>query len=258
MYILTRKSVSVTARALASTLRDGLGIGVRVVYDQTRLIRCRTERFDFLRWGNSDPISDSVGLRELELNDKSLIRTSSNKLSSSALISGAGMDCITFRRDEPTSYPVVVRKTMSGYGGDGIVVCENEETFSQYRNRYYWSNWIRFKYELGVHIVDGRIAKVFKKVRVKGESEERFPIRNLARGYQYSKVDTARRSFSGLPIFVEGFLKVFPVKLGRIDVGLNADNGRYYVIEFNSAPGIAKNKQTLDMYAEFIAEEYLK
>lgn len=236
-YILTRQSLYPSAKALADKLTELSGDRFSA--------KCRTLPpigSRILRWGNSHPHSGYV---ELGLNDPNLISTASNKLKLSNLLSERDVPCIEFSRNIPTQFPIVVRTTLTGMGGAGIHVCENMEQYENFSGSF-WSPWYQFSFELGVHVINGEIVKAMKKVSPSG-LDERFPIRNQTRGYEFSLVSLD--SFKKLSPAVNNFVSAFPIKFGRLDIGWDDVAKVYRVIEFNTAPSLVHNADTKDLYA---------
>jgi hypothetical protein len=159
-----------------------------------------------------------------------------------------GVPTVEFHKEEPKEFPVLVRTTLTGMGGVGAVVCEDAEQFSRFSGAW-WSPWYNFSIELGVHVIDGVIHKVMKKLR-DGETEEKFPIRNSHRGYRFSRVDPGK--YPKLEPVVKSFYDSSGAKYGRLDVGWDSMNKIYRVIEFNTAPGVSENEDTLEMYGNRI------
>jgi len=247
-YILTRKFLKPTARLLAKEL--GLVVRTEIVDDT----------FPTIRWGNSEGSSeDSPSNEETIYNSPELIYFASSKKAFSTMMLEGNITVIEFHKGTPEHYPVVVRTTLSGYGGKGIVVCENWEEFGQY-DACWWSYWYNFSYELGVHILGGMVVKVFRKewsptdeMISLGISELKYPIRNSKKGYSFKLL-----SIEGHPKLyktVEEFYKVFPIQMGRLDIGWDVNSKCYRVIEFNSAPGLAENDNTLKLYVDFLKEK---
>ena len=150
---------------------------------------------------------------------------------------------------EPDEYPIIVRTELNRGGGIGIIVCENEEQFRPYYHNS-WTHWYNFQFELGVHILGGEISRVFKKVRKGGLEEEKYPIRNTNRGYDFKLRDVSY--YRGLPRFVEKVYEIFPIQFARLDIGYDEETGGYRLIEINSAPDLSQNINTLNCYAEFL------
>lgn len=243
MYIFSSPSGLPSARALASGLRTELGKSIICTSQPTRL-----KEAPVIRWGNSTNLSFN---QSTEYNSQSAIRTASNKVILSNLLSEKEVPCIEIISGTPQHFPVIVRTILQGSGGDGIVLCKTPEEFYQYR-QYPWSYWRNLYPELGVHIFNGKILKVFKKIREGGLEREEFPIRNMSRGYHFSRVTVEK--YPKLSPIIEKFFSVFPIKFGRLDIGWDIDNKVYRVIEMNSAPGIADNIDTLNLYIKSFKE----
>lgn len=158
-----------------------------------------------------------------------------------------------YRGGLPNKYPVLIRTTLCGYGGEGIIICRNEEEFNRNWNRsYWWTYYIPTEFELRVHIAGGKILKVFKKVREDGLEKEELPIRNNSRGYHFSI-----REEDNYPKMVDLINRLHPIleeKYGgnfyAADIGWDAINKKYLIFELNSAPGL--NDSTALLYAEYI------
>lgn len=231
-YVLAHKSVYSSAKELAQEL------GLRVTSRPRRTP-------PLVRWG----CSEGVYREDTNLNKRELISISSRKLTFSELMSSRGIPCIEYSRNpNPEHYPVVVRTILNGHGGAGIVICKNAQEFLPYKGGV-WSYWYDFTYELGVHILGGQIVRVFKKIWP-GDNEEEFPLRNFERGYSFKLRDV--KHYKSLPEAVSKFYAVFPISMARLDIGWDAVNKVYRIIESNSAPGLSHNESTLEMYTEYI------
>lgn len=247
--ILTRKKLFPTAFALKEFFLANSG---ERFFVNTGDVQARHSRMKIFRWGNSDPVNFGT---EVDSSASDTIRVSSAKNALSRVLTNSGVACVRFSNSEPDIYPIVVRRTLSGMGGDGIVVCRNREEYQRYVGLH-WSPWYKFSFELGVHVLGGSIARVFKKLPPMDSETEQFPIRNASRGYRFSLVSLDK--YKKLPSFVDNFLSAFPVKYGRLDVGWDSVNETYRVIEFNSAPGLAENRNTLEAYGQYILEKVLE
>lgn len=246
MFILTHKNIRRSAKAIANGLEDILGIQIRVFIDYDNW----QSNSRFIRWGNSA----GAFARETLYNSAQLINISANKLRFSSQMLSLNIPCVEINRGIPELFPVVIRKVLTGNGGIGIELCHSRQEFLSQYSEYRWSYWYDLAPELGVHIFDGKVLKVFKKVRNPGLSEEEFPIRNLSRGYDFSRVNID--NFPRLIPAVKEFSDKFPIKFGRMDVGWDRISKTYRIIEFNTAPGVATNSDTLSSYIESFAEVF--
>lgn len=170
-YILTRPSVSTSARALAAKLSEELNTVIKVRFGNERPLK-----HPVIRWGNSD--FQNAWQYDTPYNQPDKISECANKRRFSTAVHNLNIPVIRFNSGVPERFPVVVRKTLTGRGGEGIEVAQNYDEW--YANRQYsWSTWHKFPFELGVHVFNGGILKVFKKVWIGQGNEPDFPIRNF-------------------------------------------------------------------------------
>lgn len=234
-YILSRTFLSPTARLLAAEL------GIQ----RSNIVRNYPP---LIRWGNSDGEFEN----DTDLNLPEIIRICSNKLDFSRNLESLGIPHIPIYRGIPTRFPIVVRQNLSASRGIGIVVCKNLEEFNNTPRNQFWSLWYNFRYELGVHLLGGKIVKVMKKVRDENLPDEEFPIKNSNRGYHFKSVRI--ENFKSLTPLMENIYNKFSMQFGRWDVGFDEDSKCYRVIESNSAPGLSENENTLNKYLEFFSD----
>jgi len=200
-----------------------------------------------IRWG----VSTYPRVEDTIYNDPKLISLSANKNSLNKLLKGNGIHCVDFYKDDmPEKYPVIVRRTIVGGGGKGIVICRNEEEFKPLFGNY-WAYWFKFDFELGVHLLGGNVSRVFKKI--KDQDEDEFPIRNVKNGYHYSLVSVD--TYKTLPKLMSTIFEVFPIQMSRFDIGWDSENKVYRVIESNCCPILMNNQNTLIDYGEFLYEK---
>jgi hypothetical protein len=240
MYILTHPSLSSSARLLAERLEELIEKNIEISYVPMRTAPS-------IRWGNSHGEYES----DTEFNNRRGIRIAGNKLAFSNFLSNKNTPFVEINSGTPKKYPVIVRTILNGSEGDGIVICRNTDEFMPYVN-YNWSYFYKFQYELGVHMLGGSVKKVFKKVWIGESSEPEIPIRNMHKGYHFKKVRP--ENFEKLHPFVRQFYSDFYLEFCRMDVGWDQENHCYRLIEVNTAPSLSNNEDTLDLYANFIAE----
>lgn len=238
MRLLTTRSMFPSANLLRNDLEAALN---RTIY-----ITTRPARNIVLRWGCSADVGYPV-----DINTPGIINLASNKLAWSRRLSENGIFTPLYSTEEPsaTDYPIIVRTTLSGFGGAGIHVCENAEQWRHFAE-HYWTRFIKISSEFRVHVLGGTIVRLFRKVRETGEPEEQFPIRNLQRGYSFklSSLDTKQKlvSLVGTLLTVIGATEKTMLAL---DVGWT-DRG-WLFLEGNSAPAMA-NENTRKLYVEHI------
>lgn len=253
MKILTHRSCIVSAKLLRDSLQDLLGRRIRVTTNAARI------RGPFVRYG----CADDVRVPDTSFNSQAFVRLASNKSAFSRLLKEHEVPTpIFYRETKPEVYPVLIRKTLNSSGGRGIVVCPDAATFAaHWSDAYVWTPFIKTQFELRVHVLGGKVVKVFKKrfVGVGGaeEGEElrepALPIRNLDKGYHYSA-----RDIDTYPKVIDLVNDLDPLLGGRfytLDLGWDKVNKRYIAFEANSGSGL--NTQTVELYADYLARQRL-
>jgi len=201
-----------------------------------------------IRYGNSSRHS----VLDTELNSPKFINIVASKFNTANLLLANNIYTPKYEKSLTNLiFPCLIRKTLSGMGGKGIVYCADRETFDEnYSNQYYWTQYVYTDFELRVHVFNGLILRLFRK-----EPLTDNPIRNN---------DSCHFSLRN----PENYVKLFPIieKLNDIftsngirryfyalDVGWDSNKKEYFIFELNSAPGI--NENTADIYAREIAGE---
>lgn len=249
MFILTNSNLFPSARALRNEIANISGERLVITLEYPSLGKVG------IRWGNS--AFQTNGVTDLNLNSAMLVRLMSNK----KLFSDKYRNDFwvpDFRKDTPSSenFPVLIRRTMSGFGGVGIIPCDTYSEFQQsWDGTGYWTKYINLSSEFRVHIFDGEVLRIFKKVRESGIEESKFNIRNADRGWHFSpieKIDSLMGLRELAKIFWNKTQEFFHLEHGffALDVGWNKEAKRYFILEGNTAPGIVHNPNTLRLYAE--------
>jgi hypothetical protein len=197
-----------------------------------------------IRYGNP------LGRFSTQYNTCDFIRLTSSKNTFSKKLQEVGLYTPSFYTSTINiSFPACIRETLHGFRGQGIHIAETQEIFNAlWKNGFYWTPFINLDFELRVHVLGGKMLKVFKKVWEKEDEEPQFPIRTSAE-YNFSL-----RSFENYPrlLALENPLNIL---LGEncfyaLDVGWYRREGKYFILEANSAPGL--NSETAKLYAEFL------
>lgn len=250
-YILSHPKLTKSAKLLANKIGEIIGEEIIVRTTPNNL-----NNECIIRYGNSTSSNEIL----TNYNSKEMIRLVGNKerLSNFLAEDDANPEKISnltiYNRNmvQPDEFPIVVRTELNKGGGIGIVVCENQEQFEPYLGNR-WTHWYNFQFELGIHILGGEIVKVFKKIRTGGLGEEKYPIRNTQRGYDFKLRKNWKERYKGLERFVKQLYELVPIQFARLDIGYDIKTGGYRLIEINSAPDLSQNVFTLNMYAKFLA-----
>lgn len=145
---------------------------------------------------------------------------------------------------------VVVRNTLTGHSGEGIVIVEPGEQLSE---APLYVKYIPKKAEFRVHVFNGKVIDVQQKRRVQGFSGERQSrIRNTSTGWVYCRQDI--REPDSLREIALGAVTRLGLDFGAVDIIWNEKLNKCFVLEVNTAPGLEGT--TVKSYANAI-KEYL-
>jgi hypothetical protein len=247
--ILAHRTGLPSAKLLRNALLEETGVRYLVTTRPERIRKLH------LRYGSSA----CVNCADTEFNDPSFIDLVSHKLSFANEIQGKFETPIFIRNRVPTDdeFPIVIRQTMTGWGGKGIVMCPDREVFDSEWNGEYWTRFVRTIAEYRVHVLGDKIGRLFKKVPIPIDDitppEVEFPIRTLKSGnYRYS-LRNDPNSIPSLTDLVTNLSKEVNGKFYALDVGKLSDNDGWFIFEANSAPGI--NQFTAIEYAKYLIEQ---
>lgn len=243
--ILSSRLTIPSCKLLRSAIEDLTGVHLMITSNTSLIKNCT------IRYGNSQIVRG----KDTEFNSKNFIELCSNKLTYSNFLKDNGIATVEFLNADcrPDHYPVLIRTTLTSYGGRGIIPIRTEEEFlNTIRENYHWSPYLPFSKEYRVHILGSSISRVFSKVL---EEETDIPIRNNASCHFSLK--NIEDSFGKLKELVNSVANVLE-KDGfkgfyALDVGFNSADKQYYVIESNTAPGL--NENTAVEYAKYLVEE---
>lgn len=253
--IIPYKQGSRSARALAGGLN-----GLRLRLEGSRF---RPRRDDvIINWGNTNPPPlprGPLGVRQyLYLNEPDDIVRAANKLSFFQLLTEQACGDIipkwwTDRAAIPDgAFPVVCRTVLNGHSGRGIVIANNRDELVA---APLYTKYVKKQSEFRIHCAEdyldrGRlIISEQQKRRSREVSDDavNWQIRNHQNGFIYARdnvvvpdgvTTAARRAFVATGL-----------DFGAVDVIYNEREGRAYVLEINTAPGL--EGQTLTDYVDF-------
>lgn len=157
----------------------------------------------------------------------------------------------TRREDIPQdAYPIVCRTVLAGHSGDGIVIAD---TVDGLVDAPLYVKYIKKQEEYRVHVGMRRgqsiIIAVQRKARRRETPDEQvnWQVRNLAGGFVFARdgivvpdpvTEAAHRC-----------MREAGIDFGAVDVIWNQREGRAYILEINTAPGL--EGQTITDYANF-------
>ena len=146
---------------------------------------------------------------------------------------------------------IVCRTSLTSSAGRGIVVADKSV---EVPSCHLYTAHVRHKREFRVHVFNHKVIDVAEKRRRDGFSETRGRlegfIRNLHNGWVF-----CHENVTCPPIVLEEAKKaveVLNLDFGAVDIGYREKDGKAYVFEVNTAPGI--EGQTIGRYAQAVQE----
>ena len=149
---------------------------------------------------------------------------------------------------------VVARTILTGNSGAGIVMLDSDSLGQPTVKAPLYVIYVPKKQEYRVHVLAGEVVDIQRKARRKDIADEdiNWKIRNHDNGFIFARgvglgevpVDVLKQSLLTL--------SACGLDFGAVDVIFNEKDGKAYVLEVNTAPGLSGS--TLDGYAERFRE----
>ncbi len=270
MIFLLYKGGFETAEVLATALNERIS-NFRPTINIKRIVRRRGifKRDVLIRWGTTrDEEVDTIFERKgaLLLNRASSLSANVDKLNSLIVFRNAGVTVPNFwtEKREIPRFPVLGRNR-EHRGGKDVVVIQGSaiakfNDYSKIPHKSFYTEFICSKDEFRIHVFDGQIIRVTKKVfrghdRFDTNIEEKYVIRNDTYGWGHSSIE------------IEDFYKKYPeavknavravksigLTFGAVDLILRQSDNRPFVLEVNSCPRL--NSVGIDVYIKAILDK---
>lgn len=208
-----------------------------------------------LNWGcSSDNFPRRLTCGEI-LNDPNFVRIATNKLKSFNTLKGhVSIPDFTESLEEAKKWlaegvTVVERHKLTGHSGEGVRIVEPGE---ELQRAPLYVKYIPKVNEYRLHVFRDKVFFVQRKARKEDvpNEEVNWKVRNLKGGFIYANqnVDVDEQAKEQAMIAV----KTLGLDFGAVDVIYNKRHNKYYVLEVNTACGLAGT--TLEKYVEIFKE----
>lgn len=191
------------------------------------------------------------------------VRTlANNKLTTLQRLQEVGLSTIEWTSDKETAIswyfqniPFLVRSTLSGHSGQGIVVFdkkpEDYEKFSgDIPQAPLYTKYLKKTYECRVHVFNGRVIdaqiKRKKTTDIPENQEANSIIRNIHTGWVYCREDFTLPP-AAAELSIEA-VNAVNLNFGAVDLIYNKYYNKFYILEINTAPGL--DGTTLNNYVQ--------
>lgn len=241
----------------AKLLKDALGIQ-RIKNENSRFVGGPTKTV--INWGSTEVPMEVRKSRVL--NPPNAIRVASNKLSffQAMTRANAGKIIPPYTTESKTAMEWIARgdtlcarTILNGHSAAGLVVLDRNNP-REFTKAPLYTKYIFKDEEYRVHIAMGEVIDIQRKVLRKevadehraGRREINWKVRNLDNGFIYQK-NNIHPHGSVIQVAQEA-MRHTGLDFGAVDVIWSRKENRSYVLEINTAPGLAGT--TVDSYAE--------
>jgi len=151
-------------------------------------------------------------------------------------------------------FPFLLRRLHHMGGRDIILINSMDDlrklSVKQLANRY-WVAYTETTFELRVHVINGQIARVFKKINPGAKSRGEF-VRSSKKGWHYSLRENLDEKYIKAQRICLNIMEDLGLVFGGVDIAWDNDNRRYVIWEVNTAPGLSQ--PTLNIYGALLRE----
>lgn len=249
-YVYSHNPHSEGAKELAKAL------GVKRVKHGNSLFKGGLNKA-IINWG-SGRLPDQVAACGKIYNMPNAIINASNKLKSFELFKEADVSIPQFfkTKEAASEYlegnpgkSVVARTVLNGHSGAGIVICDDVGGLV---DAPLYTEYVKKQQEYRYHVFAGEVVDIQRKARKREVPDEavNWQVRNLDGGFIF-----AREGVVASPVASEEAIKAVAalgLDFGAVDLIYRERDDKYFVLEVNSAPGLAGT--TLEGYAKRFKE----
>lgn len=251
--ILTPKSMSKSARALKDELQTYINVPIILVSPHSPTYQGRWSDY-VVNWGYS---KETDYIHVDDGNYFSCIADAVNKLNTFICLTEAGVQTVEWTTAPAIAKTwweegktVVGRVTLSGYGGTGIVILDENTPFKDDCKLY--TLYKKKKNEYRVHVFRDEVIDITQKKKKKGAVELNTKIRNYHNGWVYCRSDI--HIPADLTELALSTSKALDLAHSAVDIIWNEKEDKCYVLEVNTAPGLTGT--TLTKYVNAFVKDF--
>lgn len=205
-----------------------------------------------INWGASSIAREYNG--EI-LNNPEAIANAVNKLSAFKTLKGhVTLPPFTESLEEANKWleegaTVVARTKLTAHSGEGIVIVDSDSNEKLPAAKLY-TKYIPKSDEYRLHVFRGNVFFIQRKARDKDIPDDKvnWKVRNHQNGFIYANKDVAFDKKAEAFKEATAAVKALGLDFGAVDLIYNKKQGKYYVLEVNTACGLSGS--TLDAYAK--------
>src|SRR6266702_7048893 len=244
-YLLYSDSTSTTGRNLLEALQEQ-GVNIK---GGSKIPSTAPDRL--IRWGCATLLGKGKGNPGKVFNTAKAIELASNKLKALEVMKAADIrvpNVYTINQVKPEDFPVLGRKVQHIAGND-IVLCLQKVDLTEAVNQCgcsYFTKYIPTAVEYRIHVFGDQVIKTSQKVLTQPELNKDPWIRNFDEGYTFHSPSQKLPSMTKM--LAVAAVESLGLTFGAVDIVVG-DDGKSYVLETNTAPGLQADS-SISVYVE--------
>ena len=243
--ILACEGTSVSACKLRDAIGDLTGKHFTVSKDAAHIDREGV----LIRYGNGFPIRNDCP--DTVFNPAEFIALTAHKRRFSDKMKELGILSPEFHRNgEPEQFPVLIRSTLTGSGGEGIKPARDRDEFrSNFQPGDCWTPYYDVAYEVRAYVVGGNVTHCFYKEPFANQEGQDIKIRSE---YHFAFASPEGK-FKKLKKAVDKIVEASHGKFFSVDAGWLPNINEYVLFEANS--GSWMNKSICKPLAVYLVQQ---
>lgn len=247
----------------------------KILAEKLRCTRIRRENSRYrykedhtvINWGCPER-PEHIPAEAKVINQFDAVKKASNKKEAFNVLAGIGVNTPEVtehikmaRAWLENGYCVLARTILNGHGGKGIVIMDTPEELVE---APLYTRYIPKKSEWRVHVFNGVVVDATRKVLSEDHPDKEnvnWKVRNHDNGFIFQRYNPKKLNPDGEPALERDLIPssaktqaiaavaALGLDFGAVDIIWNASMKRAFVLEVNTAPGIAET--TSDIYAQF-------
>lgn len=190
-----------------------------------------------INWGNTEEIHART--YQQVINQPEAVARAVDKLAAFRTLEQAGVSVPTFSTTKPTIGKGEIwfaRTMLRASGGAGIVVLRNGDSIP---DAPLYVRYVKKQREFRVHVVNGEVifCQEKKREREAEQTADKKLIRNYDNGWVFCLVN--EEPPEGVKDVAIAAVSSLGLDFGAIDLVVDRDSGKPYVLECNTAPGLS-------------------
>lgn len=204
-----------------------------------------------INWGSGLPFA-LPGNPKI-VNDPAAVKVAANKLVAFRYLVPANVETVEWTANKAVAQEwldggavVVVRKTLTGHSGAGIMIVEAGQ---QLDDAPLYTRYVFKTKEFRIHATQSKVIDTQRKVRDKTRETLSWKVRSHENGFLFQRQNIEPNAVRDK--LAIDTIKALSLDFGAVDI-VEDRKGKLYVLEVNTAPGL--EGQSVEVYGDMIKE----